>query len=77
MKLNKTEEWHEDDGPVLFISFSTNKDGVIQGEPFETYFGSGYLDDGFDSSKWTHYVDGINWNFIFTQADPINFPELI
>ena len=75
MKLYKAKEYHEDLGNVLFISFSTDENGVIQGEPPEFYMGAGYLECDFDHDKWTHYITDINWNSIFNQADPINFPS--
>ncbi len=74
-KARKTEDWHEDLGGVLFISFGRDKTGQIQGEPPEFYMGSGYLEDDFDDKKWTHFIEG-NFNFIFTAADPVNFPAL-
>lgn len=75
MKLRKTEEYHEDMGACLFVSFSRDKDDNILGEPPEIYFASGWLEDGFDEEKWTHFVEG-DFNFMFTGADPVNFPKL-
>lgn len=75
MKLLKTEEYHEDMGPVLFVSFSRNEDGTILGEIPEFEMLSGYLEVHFDKNKWTHFIND-NLNFIFTDADPINFPPM-
>ena len=76
IELKKSEEYHEDEGGVLFISFSRDENGVILGEPPEVYFGGGYIEVGFDYEKWTHYTADINWNSIFNQADPVNFPHV-
>lgn len=73
MKLKKSEEWHEDLGSSVFVSFSKDENGVILGEPPELYFGSGYLEDDFDFEKWTHFIDG-DFSFIFHDADPLTFP---
>lgn len=73
MKVLKTEDWHEDLCASIFISFIRDENGVIQGEPPELYYGAGYLEDDFDFDKWTHFIDG-DFNFIFSDADPINFP---
>jgi hypothetical protein len=73
MKLLPTEEWHEDLGSSIFVCFSRDENGKILGEPPEIEYCSGYLEDGFDPEKWTHFIDG-NFNFIFSDADPINFP---
>jgi hypothetical protein len=75
MKLLKSEEWHEDLGASVFVSFSRDKNGTILGEPPELYYGSGYLEEDFDFDKWTHFIDG-DLNFIFSDADPINFPPM-
>ena len=73
MKLKPTEEWHEDLGSSIFVSFSKDENGNILGEPPELYYGSGYLEEDFDFEKWTHFIDG-DFNFIFSDADPANFP---
>jgi hypothetical protein len=73
MKVLKSEEWHEDLGMSIFISFSRDENGAILGEPPELYCGSGYLEEKFDFNKWTHFIDG-DFNFIFSDADPVNFP---
>ncbi len=73
MQLLETEQYHEDRGPALFVSFARDEDGVIIGEHPEVYFASGYMEDGFDASKWTHFIDG-DFNFMFSDADPVNFP---
>ena len=75
MKCLPSEEWHEDLGASIFISFSRDENGIIQGEPPEIYYGRGYLEVGFNFEKWTHFIDG-DFNFIFTDIDPINFPKL-
>ena len=75
MKCLPSEHWHEDFGASIFISFSRDENGNILGEPPELHYGSGYLEDDFDFDKWTHYIDG-DFNFIFTDADPLNFPTL-
>jgi hypothetical protein len=74
MKLLPVSEWHEDDGSSIFVSFSRDENGVILGEPPELYWGSGYLEGDFDEAKWTHFIDG-DCNFIFSDADPVNFPR--
>lgn len=73
MKLLPVEQWHEDLGASIFVSFSRNDAGEILGEPPELYWGSGYLEEGFDTERWTHFIDG-DFNFVFTDADPVNFP---
>lgn len=73
MKVLKSNEWHEDLGASIFISFSRNENGEILGESPELYFGSGYLEDDFDFEKWTHFIDG-DFNFIFSDVDPDEFP---
>lgn len=75
MKLLKSEDWHEDLSCSVFVSFSRDEDGNILGEPPELYVGSGYLEDGFDFEKWTHFIDG-DFNFLFSDADPVNFPAM-
>lgn len=75
MKLKPITEWHEDLGASIFVSFSRDEKGEILGEPPELYYGSGYLEENFDDKKWTHFIDG-DFNFIFTDADPLNFPPL-
>ncbi len=74
MKLRKTEDYHEDDGCCMFFSFSYDKNGNVLGEPPEVEFSSGYLQDDFDETKWTHFVKGDEFNTIFEQADPEAFP---
>ncbi len=74
-KVYEIEDYHEDLGGVLFISFGRDENGVIQGEPSEFYMGHGYLEDDFDESHWTHFIKG-DFNFIFTAADPVNFPAI-
>jgi hypothetical protein len=73
--LYKTEDYHEDFGECLFVSFSRDEHGEIIGESPEVVFASGYIQDGFDPEKWTHFMKG-SFNFLFTDADPTNFPEL-
>ena len=73
MKCIPSSEWHEDLGASIFICFSRDENGKILGEPPELCYGSGYLDDDFDYDKWTHYIEG-DFNFIFTDVDPDNFP---
>lgn len=75
MKLSKTKEYHEDMGSCLFVSFSRDENGQILGEPPEVEFCNGYLEVGFDENKWTHFVEG-DFNFLFTDADPENFPRI-
>jgi len=74
MELLKSEDWHEDLGASIFVSFNRGESGQILGEPPEMYYGSGYLEDDFDFDKWTHFIDG-DFNFIFSDADPVNFPR--
>lgn len=73
-QLLKTEDYHEDYGSCLFVRFSTEEDGSIVGEPPEVVFASGYIEDGFEESEWPYFIKG-SWNFMFTDADPANFPE--
>ncbi len=74
-QLLKTEDYHEDYGDCLFVRFSTEEDGSIIGESPEVVFASGYIQDGFDEKEWPYFVKGC-WNFMFTDADPVNFPEI-
>ena len=76
MKINKTEDYHEDNGPAMFFSFSRDKEGNLLGEPPEVCFSFGYLEVGFDEEKWTHWIDGRWFNFVFTSLDPVSFPDL-
>ena len=73
MRLLPTSEWHEDLGASIFVCFSRDSSNEILGEPPEIYYGSGYLEENFDEDKWTHFIDG-DFNFIFSDADPENFP---
>lgn len=73
MRLLPASEWHEDLGSSIFVSFFRDENGQILGEPPELEFCSGYTEDGFDPEKWTHYIDG-DFNFMFSDADPVNFP---
>lgn len=75
MIVRKTGDYHEDMGCCIFISFSRDKNGKILGEPPEICFANGYAETDFDESKWTHFIDG-DTNFIFSGADPVNFPPL-
>jgi len=75
MKLKPTDEWHEDLGASIFVCFSRDESGNILGEPPELYYGSGYLEDDFDTEKWTYFIDG-DFNFIFSDADPLRFKQL-
>jgi hypothetical protein len=75
MNLKPASEWHEDLGASIFVSFTRDEKGEILGEPPELYYGSCYLEDDFDHDKWTHFIDG-DFNFIFSDADPLNFPPL-
>ena len=74
-KLLKTEEYNEEMGCVIFVSFSRDDDGSIVREPPEVMVSHGYLDDDFDENKWTHFIDN-NLNFMFSGADPVNFTPL-
>lgn len=75
MKLLPTHQWHEDLGASIFVSFSRDENGNILGEPPELMYSSYYLEENFDQEKWTHFIDG-DFNFIFSDADPANFPLL-
>lgn len=75
-KLMKTEDYHEDYGAVIFIGWDRNRDGSIAGAPPSLYFGCGWLDEGFDSDLYTHWIDAKFFNSLFTQADPDSFPEM-
>jgi hypothetical protein len=76
MTLKSTLDWHEDLGSSIFVCFSRDENGDILGETPELYYGSGYLEDDFDDEKWTHFIDG-DFNFIFSDADPINVSRMI
>jgi len=69
MKLQKTEDYHEDLGLVIFVSFSKDDDGELLGEPPEVYSGCGYLESDFDEEKWTHFFE-VDFNSFFKQVDP-------
>jgi len=75
MKLINTDEYDEEYGCCLFVSFSRDEKGNILGEPPEVCFSSGYLEDDFDGEKWTHFVKG-DFNFMFSDVDPINYPKI-
>ena len=75
MKLKPSDEWHEDLGQSIFVCFSRDENGEILGEAPELNYGYGYLEEDFDFDKWTHFIDG-DFNFIFSDADPINFPPM-
>lgn len=74
MKVKPISEWHEDLGSSIFISFGRDENGKIEGSPPELYWGSAWLEDDFDETKWTHFIDG-DFNFVFSDVDPVNFPE--
>lgn len=74
MKVLPVSQWDEEYGPSIFVSFSRDKNGKILGEPPELYWGDGDLDEDFDPTKWTHFIDG-DFNFVFEEADPISFPR--
>jgi len=76
MELLKTEEYHEDFGCCLFFSFSRDEQGHVLGEPPEVCFSSGYMEDGFDEKEWTHFIKGVDMNFVFTGVDPVRFPRI-
>ena len=72
-RLRKVEEYNEEMGCVIFVSFLRDDRGVIQSDPPDVYCGCGYLEPDFDEKKWTHFIDDdLNW--LFTDADPVNFP---
>ena len=71
--LRNTEDYHEDLGLVVFVSFGKDENGEILGEPPEVYAGYGYLDCDFDEVKWDYFFE-INFNSLFEQADPVNYP---
>lgn len=75
VRLLKTEEYDEEMGYVIFVSFSKDVDGEIIGEPPEVKVSHGYLEVDFDETKWTHFIDN-NLDFMFIDADPVNFPPL-
>ncbi len=66
-KLLKTEEYNEEMGSVIFVSFPRDEQGVILGETPDVYIGNGYLEQDFDENKWTHFIDN-DLNFIFTDV---------
>ena len=61
MKLQKTEDYHEDDGDCLFFHFPSFE------EPCEVYVGSP-LEIDFDHEHWTHFTADMDWNYIINQA---------
>jgi len=63
--LYPTSEYHEDDGNVLFVSFSRNDKGIVLGEPPLFHMGYGYLEEDFDENQWTHFIKGSSLNYIF------------
>ncbi len=71
--LRKTKDYHEDMGLVAFVSFSKDENGEILGEPPEVYAGHGYIECDFDEVKWDYFFE-VNFNSLFEQADPVNFP---
>ena len=73
MELFKTEDYDEELGYMLFVSFSRDENGKILSEPPEVKLSHGYVEDDFDADKFTHFID-VNCNSIFEQADPVNFP---
>jgi hypothetical protein len=75
MKLLKSDEYHEDMGSRIFISFERDADGKIQGAPPDVRCCSGYLEDDFDDKEWTHFIDD-NLNSMFSDVDPVNFPKI-
>ena len=70
-KLNKTEDYHEDFGYVLFLHFPLDNDGYMLGEPPESEISHGYIEYGFDTEKWTHFVQ-LDFNSLMEQAGEIN-----
>jgi len=75
MKLLKSEEYHEDMGSRIFISFERDESGKTQGSPPDVWCCSGYLEDDFDGEEWTHFIDD-NLNSMFSDADPIGYPRM-
>ena len=73
-ELLPESSYHEDMGSCVFISFSRDEGGNILGEPPEFACLSGYMEDGFDAERWTHFLNG-SLNFMFEGADPVNFPR--
>lgn len=74
MKVLKTEDYNEDMGPQIFISFGREDDGSIACEPFETMMSYGYSEEDFDESIWTHFFYCESFNYVFNAADPVQFP---
>ena len=74
MKLYKTDEYDEDFGTCLFISFTRDEYGDVVGEPPEVCLSSGYLSEGFEESQWPYFIKGDFFNELFEQADPKSFP---
>jgi hypothetical protein len=68
LEVFEADTYNEEDGPCLFFSFSRDDNGKILGEPPETEFLNGYMGDDFDPKKWTHFIKGIDFNFVFTAA---------
>lgn len=64
VEVFKTDEYHEDFGNVIFMHFE-NFD-----EPCILYFGSA-IDSTFDESFWTHFIRGVDFNYIYEQAEQL------
>ncbi len=65
MIVMKTEDYHEDMGAQIFISFNREDDGTMVGEPFDVKMCNGYMDDNFDEKEWTHFLFVESYNFVF------------
>ena len=61
MKLEGTEDYHEDYGDCLFFHFPSYEEApeVYVGCPLET---------DFDHDHWTHFTRDINFNSLINQA---------
>lgn len=61
LKLEKTEDYHEDYGDCLFFHFPSFE------EPPDVYIGSPHHTD-FDHELWTHFTKDVDFNLIIGQA---------
>ena len=61
IRLERTEDYHEDYGDCLFFHFPSFE------EPPEVYVG-GTLDTDFDDEHWTHFTKDVDFNIVISQA---------
>lgn len=64
LEVFKTEDYHEDLGNVTFLHFHDFE------SPCLMYCGSAF-DSDFEPAFWTHYVTGIDFNYIYDEAEKL------